>query len=307
MTLDQLRYFKRLAELLNYTQAAADLFISQPALSSAISRLESEIGAKLLVRSRSGKASLTQAGESFYEHVCLALADIDAGIELAREAEYGAKNALLRVGVIPCMQSKAWSRALNEFRAESPLEPTFMIRQAHSHELTSQLLQGELDVAFASKVGEDSRINYRLCGLQPTVLCVNKQHAWAKRKSISLKELEGRTVMTYETSNAAYGAVKQALEGYDIDVQESFFDEMTMASMVQADPQTMAVFSYSLVVKVFPGLAFIPFEEVPTDAYHKVYFAYLKASQRAVASAFIDYALRYLDTHEIRPHGDLSG
>ena len=51
MALDQLKYFKVLAEMLNYTKAASSLFISQPALSSAISRLEFEVGAKLLEHS----------------------------------------------------------------------------------------------------------------------------------------------------------------------------------------------------------------------------------------------------------------
>lgn len=51
MRLDYLRYFDHLAEVLNYTRAAEDLFIAQPTLSVAIKRMEKELGIKLFQRS----------------------------------------------------------------------------------------------------------------------------------------------------------------------------------------------------------------------------------------------------------------
>ena len=47
MRLDYLRYFDHLAEVLNYTRAAEDLYIAQPTLSVAIKRMEKELGIKL--------------------------------------------------------------------------------------------------------------------------------------------------------------------------------------------------------------------------------------------------------------------
>lgn len=73
MNLSQLNYFKKLAEVLHYTRAAQELFITQPTLSGAISSLEKELGAPLF--ERNGRSVLlTPYGEVFYEHVCLALA-----------------------------------------------------------------------------------------------------------------------------------------------------------------------------------------------------------------------------------------
>lgn len=51
MNLSQLNYFKKLAEVLHYTRAAQELFITQPTLSGAISSLEKELGAPLFERS----------------------------------------------------------------------------------------------------------------------------------------------------------------------------------------------------------------------------------------------------------------
>lgn len=50
MNLSQLNYFKKLAEVLHYTRAAQELFITQPTLSGAISSLEKELGAPLFER-----------------------------------------------------------------------------------------------------------------------------------------------------------------------------------------------------------------------------------------------------------------
>ena len=76
MNLSQLNYFKKLAEVLHYTRAAQELFITQPTLSGAISSLEKELGAPLFERNRRS-VLLTPYGEVFYEHVCLALRAID--------------------------------------------------------------------------------------------------------------------------------------------------------------------------------------------------------------------------------------
>lgn len=64
MNLSQLHYFKKLAEVLHYTRAAQELFITQPTLSGAISSLENELEVSLF--ERSGRSvSLTPQGEIF--------------------------------------------------------------------------------------------------------------------------------------------------------------------------------------------------------------------------------------------------
>ena len=64
MELRQLKYFVRSAELLNFTEAANDLFISQSTLSQQIKQLEDELD--MLLFDRVGKrVRLTEAGNLF--------------------------------------------------------------------------------------------------------------------------------------------------------------------------------------------------------------------------------------------------
>src|SRR5690606_36587690 len=76
MELRQLRYFIRIVELGSVSRAAKDLYIAQPALSAQISKLEDELGVKVLSRSVRG-VTMTQAGESLYLHSQAVLRQIE--------------------------------------------------------------------------------------------------------------------------------------------------------------------------------------------------------------------------------------
>ena len=78
MTLQQLRYFCVMAEVLHYTKAAKQLYISQPSLSYALSELSKELGVPLF--GKSGKRTyLTQYGEAFLPYARNALAELSKG------------------------------------------------------------------------------------------------------------------------------------------------------------------------------------------------------------------------------------
>lgn len=66
MTLLQLAYFVEVCKCRNMTKAAANLHISQPAITKAIQELESEYGARLLLRRKNGQ-ELTGEGQFLYQ------------------------------------------------------------------------------------------------------------------------------------------------------------------------------------------------------------------------------------------------
>ena len=79
MQLNQIDYFLAVARTLSFTQAANELYISQPALSKQIALLEEELGVKLFIRS-SKKVILTRAGELLMDD----LTDIKERLERAK-------------------------------------------------------------------------------------------------------------------------------------------------------------------------------------------------------------------------------
>ncbi|MDE6624407.1 MAG: LysR family transcriptional regulator [Alistipes sp.] len=81
MELRQLKYFVKVAETLNFSEAAKSLYVTQSTLSQQIKQLEGELGTQLLVRS-SHKVTLTEAGRSILPNAKQAI--YEAGLCTAR-------------------------------------------------------------------------------------------------------------------------------------------------------------------------------------------------------------------------------
>ena len=95
--LSQYKIFYEVAKAGNISKAAKELYISQPAISKAISKLEDSLGLSLFTRSSRG-VQLTSEGEIFFEHTREAFDALDRGEqELKRIQEFDIGH--LRIGV----------------------------------------------------------------------------------------------------------------------------------------------------------------------------------------------------------------
>jgi DNA-binding transcriptional LysR family regulator len=94
--LGQMRSIVVLAEHLHFGRAAAALYLSQPALTKQIRKIEDTLGGKLFLR-RPRQLTLTRAGEVLVEHARSVLRDAQLAIDISRSAMRG-EAGLLRVG-----------------------------------------------------------------------------------------------------------------------------------------------------------------------------------------------------------------
>lgn len=287
MRVEDLRYFEHLAEVLNYTRASKDLDISQPTLSLAIKRLEEEWGVQLFSRNRS-TVELTDIGRDISDCVTGALRSLDRARVLAEES-LGTENAVINLGIIYAMQGKFWSQALFEFRKQSSYDPHITVTQSYSRELLRRLRTGQLDVAFASRIEDTPDLRYNLCWAQPLVLGANRKHPLAKKKEISLEELKGYEVLTYDPASPVYGEIIEITQGHGINVQPAYDDEVTLSSLVAADESKLALFCYSLMLNAFDDVVCLPVVEAPPD-FHKTYVVSRdEGRQPKVVQEFIDF------------------
>ncbi len=111
---DTLRSFVVLAEELHFRKASERLFLSQPALSKQIQRLEEQVGGPLFSRTRR-KVVLTEAGKVLLPMATRLLHDADAALERTREATAG-RAGTLRIGFGIAAISELLPRALSQFR-----------------------------------------------------------------------------------------------------------------------------------------------------------------------------------------------
>ena len=113
MTLNELRYIVAVAQERNFRRAAEKSFISQPALSLAIQKLEEELGIKIFERGKS-EVSITPVGAEIVEQAQRALEEVARIRELARQGRPVGQHVAPRYH----LQRRALSAARPGSRAE---------------------------------------------------------------------------------------------------------------------------------------------------------------------------------------------
>lgn len=291
MNLSHLQYFKKLAEVKHYTKAAQELFIAQPTLSVAISQIEKELGVPLFKKNQR-VTELTEYGQDFYEYVCTALNALNKGIEVVQE-KAGRINGTLNIGTVYAMQGKYWSKAISDFRDSINTNVQINFKQGFTANLLAQLKDGSLDVAFAGKLGDDPAIHSVPCWSQELAVGVHKDHPLASRRVISLDELEPYHILSYHSDSPVSEELASLIKGRNLDVDLSYNDEITLCSLVTADPDSVALFAYSFLAKSFESIVLLSIREAPID-FHQVYLSYRVDEDRLhVVDNFIDFIIHY--------------
>lgn len=156
MNLPQLRYLVALADERNFTRAAARCWVTQQAFSKAIAQLERQLGTTLVVRRPRG-CSLTPAGERLLPAARKILAQTEQLANLVAEDTAPSDDHVLRIGLLLDGLGPATSVVLYAFRAALPTVG-LSVRRIQPHELTSTLLEGDVDVALLHGPFVDERI-----------------------------------------------------------------------------------------------------------------------------------------------------
>lgn len=146
MDLKHLRTFIVLAEELSFRKAAEKLHLTQPPISSQLSKLEADLGVKLLNRGRNQKVSLTPAGRFFLSEARTALRVAEQTIADVRRYTEG-HHGRLRIACSDEFLFSPLARAIAEFTRAYP-EVTLSQSTGASHAIIDQVESGEIDIGF---------------------------------------------------------------------------------------------------------------------------------------------------------------
>ena len=145
MDVNQLRNFMTVAETLNFTHAANQLYMSQTTLSYQISSLEKELGVKLFNRQH-GKVTLTASGEKLLERTPSIIRQVDEAIRAAKSADEG-RDRVLRIGFLGRHEYHFLPSFISAFNDRHPDIDTMLI-QAAPDRLKEKLQISEVDLIF---------------------------------------------------------------------------------------------------------------------------------------------------------------
>lgn len=187
--LRQLRYFIAVVEEGQMTRAARRLHLAQPALSQAISQLESHVGVKLLERHPRG-VTLTPAGEALCEKARQALRAADEVDTIAR-AWFRAQAAELSIGFLPTTLIVA-GPLFEEFRHRHP-DVRLTLRELNFASQLSELRAGRLDAEIVSPAPDTPDLVAEEVFAAPRVVVMSPEHRLAKRRVLSFREIAEET------------------------------------------------------------------------------------------------------------------
>lgn len=198
MDIKQLRYFHEIVKHGKVSRAANSLYVSQPSLSMSLSKLEGEIGFKLLERN-DGTFKLTEAGAEFYKHVKLILSIFE---NMEDEIEYISKkgSGQLKMGITEVF--RAVIPELFDMFLESNNNFDIKLTEGTTSHIIDQLRMHQLHFGLTTLSYLDEDMESIYLGPNNHSLLVHRDIPLSDLNSAYLKELQSHTLIfsegTYE-------------------------------------------------------------------------------------------------------------
>ena len=188
MTLNELRYIVAVAHERSFGRAAQRCFVSQPALSVAIQKLEEELGTKLFERGKT-EIAMTPVGARVVEQAQRVLEEAARIKEIAQTG----RNPLvgpLKLGVIFTIAPYLLPDLIPALHAIAPQMP-LDIEENLTEQLEIALKSGRVDAAVIALPFNPPGIVTEFLYEEPFQVVVPQGHKWTKRKSVNPDELAG--------------------------------------------------------------------------------------------------------------------
>ncbi|MDX2367826.1 MAG: LysR family transcriptional regulator [Colwellia sp.] len=188
MEIQQLRYFLAAAESESFTRGAERAFVSQPALSSSISKLETEVGVKLFIRNKRNVV-LTPAGRKLLKRAKLIVGECARAKDELKRHDVQRR---LQLGVINTLSITYVTRLIKQYRLENP-DLKLHIIDASATEIHKLEREGRIDLALTI-LQEKSPANRNFVYSkelfsEPYVVAMARDHHLSRSNFVSIKDL----------------------------------------------------------------------------------------------------------------------
>lgn len=214
------RIFYTVANTGNISKAAKELYISQPAISKSIQKLEESIGCRLFSRSSRGVA-LTEEGQLLYEHVRAAFETLTLGEEkLKRSIELGIGH--LKIGVSSTLCKYLLLPYLKEFIRQNPHISISIACQSTNQ--TLQLLEdGKIDIGLIGKPDTLKNIHFdHLEDIEDIFVATRDYIRNLRTRGITKDRiLSSSTLMLLDTNNMTRHYIDNYLQENQIQIKDS--------------------------------------------------------------------------------------
>lgn len=258
MELRQLEYFQMASRLKNITRAAERLNVSQPNITVAIKKLETELGIKLFDRSQK-QLALTPEGQIFLTRIEQALRNINDAILEVNDYKQLQKGTI-KIGIPSMIGAYLFPKIFSSFQHLYPHLDIYLYEEG-SMTIREQIERDELD--FGIVIISDASSNLQLLPMSRNqiMVCIPDKHPLAQKQSITFQDLDGvDLIMLKEGSflrQLVLGKIKSANISPEIVLESNQIE--TVKGLIASN--VGIAFLLDFIVKGSKGIKAIPFED----------------------------------------------
>lgn len=292
----QISYFLKLAQTLNYTEAAKILYISQPALSKQIAALEKELGFALFRRTNRS-VELTLEGESLYQDWSSMDTLLNSSISTAKMIR---KNAVgrLTLGLTDTFAiSESFFHVVDDFRIKYPninldLESYGFrtIREMFNQEELNIILIPEFELENYTHVHTEWFQSVKLC------IAISKKHPLAKKEHLAISDIKSLPMIVISPNESLNGInrIKNICrkEGFEPNIVKY---TSNLNSLVLGVANGVGVTLCDNGVRS-EKIRTYPLEEQPNDS--DLYLVWKESAEHAEVKFFLDEIKSVIDDRE---------
>ena len=267
MTLSELRFVVSVAQEKNFRRAAAKSFVSQPALSLAIKKIENELGVLIFERNRMG-ISLTTVGEKIVNQAQIVLEEVDK-IKAISVVEKNTQQVEIKIGLIYSIAPYLLPSIIPLVKNSCP-EIILEAEEDITTNLIKKLEEGSIDAAIIALPFVVPGIETQPLYDEPFKVLIPTKHPWNNKQKINAKELKNEKILLLDNTHCFSMQVREACPGISdkAEVQAGTSLE-TIRNMVASNlgisilPQSATANNYSNdLINILPFESPIPFRRV---------------------------------------------
>jgi LysR family transcriptional regulator, hydrogen peroxide-inducible genes activator len=195
MNLRDLKYFVALSDYQHFGKAAEACFVSQPALSMQIKKLEETLGVKLLERTNRS-VLLTGSGLAIAERARQILNHVEEMHDVAK-LEKDPYSGELKIGIFPTLGPYLLPLIIPDLSKLFP-KVSFYLIEEQTAPLIENLKQGKLHAAFLALPVMEKNFHSAFLFEEEFMLATPETNSLAKRKTVKQQDLENKNVLLLE-------------------------------------------------------------------------------------------------------------
>jgi DNA-binding transcriptional LysR family regulator len=252
-----LQAYVAVAELLSFRAAAEQLFISQPALSRRIDKLEAVLKVRLLERT-SRRVAVTEAGRQFLEHARASIAEMQVALG-SLPAAAAQRSSVVTVACVPSVANHILPGALQAFAKTYP-QVRMRVLDESGAQVVQSVARSAADFGVSFIGAQDADVDFKAVYTEHYVLAVPRGHPLAARTSVAWADLCGTRLISVSARSSNRVLLDNALAR--LEQRPTVFCEVnhvtTALSMAAAGVGVAAVPALAYSSEGYPTLVTVP-------------------------------------------------